>query len=476
MNRLKQFINNTWVESSSAQHLEYYNPYTEQVLGVVSECSTDDVNRAVQAAVEALPHWRCLSSQARGHYLSCFADFLEAHKSRLVREVVQNNGKRLLEAEMDIDDAISCYRYYAEVSATLEDEQSIHHPSYSITRCYEPLGVVAIITPWNFPLVTSAWKIAPALLAGCTLVFKPSEVVPLPEQSLAQAAIEMGLPEGVFNLVNGGASTGVALTSHPDVNKISFTGSNSTGSAVMRMAAKDVKDLTLELGGKSPILIFPDVSLEAAVEAVVSGICFNAGQMCSATSRLVVHEDIEEALYERLSNVIAQTSLGDPFNQSTDMGPLTHVKQLEQVNRYLSLAKQEGLEGLACNQVAQRPSTGYFVRPHVFRNVPRSSCLWQEEIFGPILCTQSFRNDEEALFIANDHPFALAASVICEDKEKARDIAKRLQAGTVWFNTEQVVLPQTSWGGFKHSGIGRELGPFGLDAYRGVKHVMGPLI
>ncbi|MGJ7462568.1 aldehyde dehydrogenase family protein [Halomonas sp. MA07-2] len=480
MHRLEQqFIDNQWVRSRGARYLPVMNPYREEVLAEVTAGAPQDVDDAVKTAQRALPAWRSLGGAKRATYLEGFAAALTRRREALVRLSSTNNGKVLAEAAIDLDDAIACYRYYADQARRLDERQgaavSVEMANVE-ARCYhDPVGVVGLITPWNFPLVTSAWKLAPALAAGCTAVLKPSEVTPLPEQALAEIALEIGLPSGVLNLLNGdGEGIGAPLSRHAGIDKVSFTGSNRVGEAVMAAAAERTVGVSLELGGKSPILVMEDADPEQAADWVMAGIYFNAGQICSATSRLLVHEAVADSLYAALEMRIDALVLGNPLAEQTDMGPLANARQRETVNGYLATAEQEGLRVVRDGRHRQLPPRGYFVAPTLYRDVPLTSRLWKEEIFGPVLCGHSVANEQEAIALANDSDFGLAATVISGDGDRARRIGRELRAGSIWFNTEQLVLPETGWGGFKRSGIGRELGPWGLASYLEVKHVVGP--
>lgn len=480
MQRLdKQFIDNRWVPSQGTRLLPVIDPYHERIIAEVTAGDPTDVDAAVSAARRALSPWQSLSGAERGAYLEGIATALSRRRDELMRLSSTNNGKVLQEAGIDLDDAIACYRYYAAQAHQLDTRQgeSVGLELKGVEAyCYhDPVGVVGLITPWNFPLVTSAWKLAPALAAGCTVVLKPSEVTPLPEYALAEIALEIGLPAGVLNLLHGdGDGIGAALSAHHGVDKISFTGSNRVGEAVMRAASEGARGVALELGGKSPILVMEDADPEQAADWVMAGIYFNAGQICSATSRLLVHESVAEALYHALAERIDALRLGDPLHDDTDMGPLTSARQRDAVLRYLSIAEQEGLTAVRDIRHRELPTRGYFLAPTLYRDVPCSSRLWREEIFGPVLCARSVASEAEAIALANDSDFGLAATVVSGDSERAKRIARQLRAGSIWFNSEQLVLPQTGWGGFKHSGIGRELGPWGLAAYLEVKHIVGP--
>jgi betaine-aldehyde dehydrogenase len=475
----QQFINNQWVASKGTRLLDVMNPYLEERIAQVTAGDASDVDLAVNAAQQAQPEWQALGGAARANYLDGFADALASRREALITLSATNNGKPLVEAGVDLDDAIACYRYYAKQATALDARQgervNVDMDGVEARTYHDPVGVVGLIAPWNFPLVTSAWKLAPALAAGCTAVLKPSEVTPLPERVLAEIALEIGLPAGVLNLLNGdGEGIGAPLTNHPGVDKISFTGSNRVGEAVMQAASTRTASVSLELGGKSPIVVMEDADPAQAADWVMAGIYFNAGQICSATSRLLVHEDIAAALYAALAERMDALTLGDPLAEGTDLGPLTSAKQRDAVKRYLDIAEQEGLTVVRDGRHRTLPAQGYFLAPTLYRDVPVESRLWKEEIFGPVLCGHSVTSDAEAIRLANASDFGLAATVISGDPERAKRIGRQLRAGSIWYNSEQLVLPETAWGGFKRSGIGRELGPWGLSAYLEVKHVVGP--
>ncbi|SEM17349.1 aldehyde dehydrogenase family protein [Halomonas caseinilytica] len=472
------FIDNAWVASRATRCLNVIDPYRETPIAEVTAGDPADVDDAVAAARRALPGWRELSSKRRGAFIDAIAEALEARRAALVELSSRNNGKPRAEADQDLVDAIACYRYYAGQARALDARQGetvdTGEAGLVSRRYQDPVGVAGLITPWNFPLVSSAWKIAPALAAGCTVVFKPSEVTPLPEQALAEIALEIGLPSGVFNLLHGdGRGVGEALTAHPGVDKLSFTGSNAVGEAVMAAAARGTRNVSLELGGKSPILVTADADPELAAELVLAGFCYNAGQMCSATSRLLVHESLADDLHARLDAAIADLVPGDPLDDATTLGPLVNAAQHQRVEAYLATAEAEGLVPTARSRIAL-PEHGHFIAPRIFRDVPTTSRLWREEIFGPVLCARTVRDDDEAVTLANDSSFGLAATVVAGDKGRAADIAARLQAGNVWCNAHQVAPPALGWGGMKASGIGRELGREGLEAYLETRYVTLP--
>ena len=466
------YIDGRWVEGAGADCITVHDPALGQPFAELRAASVDQVDQAVAAARQALPGWKNLGASERAGYLRRFAEQLGQRREALIALQMQNNGKPRHEAEVDLDDAVATFAYYAELAEQLPGK-NIDVPlavaGFKARTRLEPVGVVGLIVPWNFPLVTSAWKLAPALAAGCTVVLKPSEVTPLVEQAYGQIADALGLPPGVLNIVNGKAETGAALSSHDGLDKLSFTGSNNVGSQVMRSAASRCRPVTLELGGKSAIIVFDDCDLDQAVEWVVAGITWNAGQMCSATSRLLVQEGIADALLQRLQEALLNLRVGNPLAEEVDMGPLTSQGQWLKVAAYFATAREEGLDCLAGGRSLDRP--GWFASPTLYADVPVDSRLWTEEIFGPVLCSRRFATEAEAIALANDSRFGLVATVCSADVERAERVADALEVGHVWINSIQAVFVETSWGGTKGSGIGRELGPWGLSGYQSVKHV-----
>jgi betaine-aldehyde dehydrogenase len=477
--RDKLFIDGRWCDPVVPATLPVINPATEEKIADVAAGGIEDVERAVGAARRAFATWRKTSGAQRAAYLRAIARVIERRAEELAVLSSRNNGKPLAEARVDLSDAIATYDYYATLAEQLDARQNapvrLAVPGFASTTRLDPAGVVALIVPWNFPFVTTAWKVAPALAAGCAIVLKPSEITPLVELELGVIALEVGLPAGVLNIVNGtGTVVGAALCEHAGIDKISFTGSNRVGEQVMQVAARQIKSVSLELGGKSPMIVFDDADIDQAVDWILGGIFYNCGQMCSATSRLLVQRRIAPALIERLKSATESLKIGDAFSEGVGMGPLTSAAQLRTVLRYIDQGIAEGLTLLTGGKRAARFTHGYFVEPTIFVDVPAHSTLWREEIFGPVLCVRTFDAAEEAIALANDSDFGLAAGIITRDPARAERVAHALEAGHIWINSLQVVFPETSWGGFKRSGIGRELGPWGLDAYLEVKHVTRP--
>ena len=472
MNML-HYIGGQWAAGEGADVLCVFEPALGQPFSELRAASPLQVDLAVAAARQALPEWKTTPSAKRARYLRGFAAALDQRRAALITLQMRNNGKPRHEAEIDLDDAIATFSYYAGLAENLDAQQNrevaLAVNGFSSHTRLEAVGVVGLIVPWNFPLVTSAWKIAPALAAGCTVVLKPSEVTPLIELTYGEIAGEIGLPAGVLNIIGGKAEVGAVLSSHAGLDKLSFTGSNAAGSQVMHSAAEYCRPVTLELGGKSAIIVFDDCDIDLAIEWIVAGICWNAGQMCSATSRLLIQDGIADALLPRLADALSKLRVGNPFDQEIDMGPLSSQAQLAKVGEYFAIARDENLNCLAGGRALERQ--GWFVAPTLYADVPAESRLWTEEIFGPLLCARRFASEEEAILLANDSRFGLVATVASADLQRAERVASALEVGHVWINSVQAVFVETSWGGSKGSGIGRELGPWGLSAYQSVKHV-----
>lgn len=472
------YINGQW--SAGREHLRVINPATEALLTTVNGGDERAVELAVGAATEAFKRWSKTTGAERGAILRNIANGVRNGRDHLMKLQSSNNGKPQFEAAIDVDDVIATFEYYAGLAegldAQLDSNVALPSDDFSARLRREPCGVVGLIVPWNFPMVTTAWKLAPALAAGCCVVLKPSEVTPLPELELAAIIAESGLPDGVFNLVCGtGLAVGAPLSADPRIAKISFTGSNAVGVQVMQRAAETVKGVSLELGGKSSLLVLEDADLELAVELACGGGFFNAGQMCSATSRVLVAEELADEFLERLQKRAQAIRVADPFEPDVEMGALVNQAQYQRVLGHIDRGLSAGAK-LVCG--GNRPahlSRGYFLQPTVFTDVPLDSALWCEEIFGPVLCVRSFGSEAEAIALANDSQFGLVASVVTRNAETADRVANALQAGLVWLNAPQVIFPQTAWGGYKQSSIGRELGPWGLAAFQEIKHVIRAL-
>lgn len=469
------YINGAWHAGQAS--LEVINPATEAVLAHVSVGDASTVTQAVDAASAAFIDWSKSTGRDRAALLRKIAQGVSEQREQLMHLQSSNNGKPLFEAAMDVDDVIATFDYYASVAEAMDASQDspVALPSADLSARLrrEPCGVVGLIVPWNFPMVTTAWKLAPALAAGCCVVLKPSEVTPLAELQLARIIAEAGLPAGVFNLVCGtGLEVGAPLAADRRVAKISFTGSNAVGVQVMQRAAETIKGVSLELGGKSSLLVLADADLDLAVELACGGGFFNAGQMCSATSRVLVADSLADEFLHRVQARAEGIRVADPFADDVKMGALINRVQYQRVLGHIQRGVEDGAR-LLCG--GDRPADlpkGFFIRPTVFTDVPLDSALWNEEIFGPVLCVRRFTSEAEAIALANDSDFGLVASVVSASHETAERVANALQAGLVWVNAPQVIFPQAAWGGYKQSSIGRELGPWGLAAFQEIKHVI----
>ena len=469
------YIDGTWREGQAL--LEVINPASEAVLAQVSVGDGLAVKQAVDAASAAFSGWSNSTGRDRAALLRRIAQGVSEQREQLMHLQSSNNGKPLFEAGIDVDDVIATFAYYAGIAEAMDagQDQPVTLPSadFSARLRREPCGVVGLIVPWNFPMVTTAWKLAPALAAGCCVVLKPSEVTPLAELQLARIIADAGFPAGVFNLVCGtGLAVGAPLAADPRVAKISFTGSNAVGVQVMQRAAETIKGVSLELGGKSSLLVMADADLDLAVELACGGGFFNAGQMCSATSRVLVADSLADEFLQRLQARAESIRVADPFSDDVEMGALINRAQYQRVQGHIQRGIDDGAR-LLCG--GERPAdlpNGFFIRPTVFTDVPLDSALWNEEIFGPVLCVRRFATEDEAIALANDSDFGLVASVVSANTETAERVANALQAGMVWINAPQVIFPQTAWGGYKQSSIGRELGPWGLAAFQEIKHVI----
>jgi betaine-aldehyde dehydrogenase len=469
------YINGAWHAGQAS--LEVINPATEAVLAHVSVGDASTVTQAVDAASAAFIDWSKSTGRDRAALLRKIAQGVSEQREQLMHLQSSNNGKPLFEAAIDVDDVIATFDYYASVAEAMDASQdspvALPSADFSARLRREPCGVVGLIVPWNFPMVTTAWKLAPALAAGCCVVLKPSEVTPLAELHLARIIAEAGLPAGVFNLVCGtGLEVGAPLAADRRVAKISFTGSNAVGVQVMQRAAETIKGVSLELGGKSSLLVLADADLDLAVELACGGGFFNAGQMCSATSRVLVADSLADEFLQRVQARAEGIRVADPFADDVEMGALINRVQYQRVLRHIQRGVEDGAR-LLCG--GDRPADlpqGFFIRPTVFTDVPLDSALWNEEIFGPVLCVRRFTCEAEAIALANDSDFGLVASVVSASHETAERVANALQAGLVWVNAPQVIFPQAAWGGYKQSSIGRELGPWGLAAFQEIKHVI----
>jgi len=467
------FIDGQWVESVAGATFTTINPATEEPLAEVSEGRSEDVDRAVKAARRAFSDgaWPRLSPADRGRILWKIGDLLEQNLEEISRLESLDSGKTIAEAsKVDLPMAADCFRYFAGWSTKIEGETiPVRAPSLNYTL-REPLGVVGQIIPWNFPVLLAAWKVAPALAAGNTVVLKPAEQTPLTALRLAGIAQEAGLPPGVLNVVPGfGPTAGAALVDHPEVNKIAFTGSTAVGQEIMRRAAGSLKRLTLELGGKSPNIVFADADVDVAIRAASNGIFYNKGEVCTAGSRLFLEDSLHDAFLDRLQAHTSKLTQGDPLDPKTRIGPQVSEPQMNRVLGYIEKGRSEGAR-LVCGG-SRAPGRGYFVRPTIFDEVGGAMTIAREEIFGPVLAVIRFKEMEEVVRAANDTPFGLAAGIFTRDIKKAHRAARLLQAGTVWINSYGLYDNAMPFGGYKMSGFGRELGRHGISEYTQTKSV-----
>lgn len=471
-NRL--FIGGEWVDAADDARFPTLNPATGEVLAEVAEAGSADVAAAVEAAKDAFGAWRRLDAADRAARLWALSDAIEARFGELAALESLDTGKPIREAEIDIRQTIDTFRYFSGWATKLHGDTIPVRGDYLNYTYREPLGVVGAIIPWNFPLLMAARKVAGALACGNTVVLKPAEQTPITALELAALATEAGIPAGVLNVVPGyGEKAGAALVRHPDVAKIAFTGSTAVGKTIMREAAETLKKVSLELGGKSPNIIFPDADLDAAARGAYAAIFYNAGQCCTAGSRLLVHESIRDALLEKLVDRASKMQPGDPLDPKTRFGPLISEAQLRRVMDYIDAGRREGADLLVGGARAayQGEEKGYWLQPTIFDGVTPEHTIAREEIFGPVLATLTFSDEDEAIDLANRTIYGLAAAVWTRDVRRAHRMARSIDAGTVWINTYHPLDPASPFGGYKQSGFGRELGEDALALYTQVKSV-----
>ena len=474
MKTYDNWIAGRWVPAASGHIRDIADPANGEPVARVAESGREDIDKAVAAAREAFDQgpWRKTSAQDRGKVLFKIAEGIRA-KARVLAELeVRNCGKPLAEAEFDVADAANCFEFYGGLATKIHGE-TMNVPANSLSFVVrEPLGVCGQIVPWNYPLLMSCWKLAPALAAGNTLILKPSELTPVTALELATIIKESGLPDGVVNIVTGpGPGCGELLASHPQADNAAFTGGTVTGRKIMTAATGNLKKVTLELGGKNPNIVFADADFESAVDGALFGAFANQGEVCSAGSRLLVDRKIHKKLVDAMVAKVPRIKLGHGLDAGVKMGPLVSAAHREKVESYIAIGKQEGAR-LVCG--GGRPKgleKGNFLEPTIFDDVKPSMRIAREEIFGPVLSVIPFETEEEAIRLANDSEYGLAAGVWSRDINRALRVVRELRAGITWINTYHPTFNELPWGGYKQSGTGRELGLYGIEAYLETKQI-----
>lgn len=474
----KLFINDEWVPATSGQMFDVVDPSNNEVVHKVARGGAADIDAAVRAARVAFDTgpWPRMSGAERAVVLRKMGDEITARTDELARMEVLDNGKPLPEAVWDIEDTAGVFHFYADLAERLdnsvEEEIELGMEGFTSQAVKEPVGVAGAIIPWNFPMLMASWKVAPALAAGCTMVLKPSEVTPLTALELGVIANKAGLPAGVLNIITGfGPEAGQPLTEHSGVDKLAFTGSVPTGSRIMATAAQDVKTVSLELGGKSPLVVFADTPIDEAVEWIMFGIFWNQGEVCSATSRVLIEQPIYDAVLARLADEAKKIRIGHGLEDGVLLGPLVNKSQHEKVIAAIEKGKAEGARVVAGGGVPAGLEQGCYVEPTILADAPLDSWVWNEEIFGPVVCIRQFTTEAEAIELANRSKYGLAAAVMSADTERAERVARAFRAGIVWINCSQPTFTEAPWGGYKKSGIGRELGVWGLNNYLETKQI-----
>jgi aldehyde dehydrogenase (NAD+) len=469
----KLFINNEWCDARSGKTFPVYNPATEEQLTVCAEGDKADIDLAAKAARRAFESgaWPKMNARERGRILYRVAGLLEKHKEELAELETLNNGKPIYETmNADLPLAIETFEYYAGLADKIHGDTIPVSGNFFNYTLREPAGVVAQIIPWNFPLLMAAWKLGPALATGCTVVLKPAEQTPLTALRLVELLQEAGLPPGVVNVVPGyGPTAGAALTVHPEVDKVAFTGSTEVGKEVMRQAASALKRVSMELGGKAPNIVFADADLDAAVQGAMRGIFFNQGEVCCAGSRLFIEESAHDEFLAKLKTNAEKIVVGDPLDPKTRMGAQVSEEQFNKILGYIEKGKAEGARVVTGGGKAREK--GYFMKPTVFSGVTNEMTIAREEIFGPVVSAIKFKNHEDLVKQANDTVYGLSAGIWTRDIGKAHRLAKEVKAGTVWVNCFNCFDAASPFGGFKQSGFGRELGKYAIELYTQVKSV-----
>ena len=475
--KYKMFVDGKWVSSHTGETWNVINPANQDVIATVPLADEEDARMAIMAARRAFDKgpWRKMSQVERGKLLFALARAIRDQAEELAQLETLNSGKPIRESRMDMSDAADCFEFYGGLADKINgDIVPVPDPNIFAMVLREPVGVVGQIIPWNYPLLMAAWKLAPALATGNCCVLKPAEITPLTALELAKLIKEVGFPDGVVNIINGlGPVAGMELAKNEYVDKIAFTGSTEVGKQLMIAAAGNVKKISLELGGKSPMIVFEDADFPLAVEWVQFGIFVNQGEVCSATSRLYLHDKIHDRFVEELTKKAKRIKIGNPLEEATEMGPIASEKQLNKVMHYIELGKKEGAEIAYGGKRLQNGELkkGFYVSPTIFTNVKNDMKVVQDEIFGPVLTVMKFREEDEAIELANQTRYGLAAGVFTRDINRAFRITKELRAGILWVNSSQPCFNQLPWGGYKQSGIGRELGRYAVEEYTQLKQV-----
>jgi betaine-aldehyde dehydrogenase len=475
MSSTKMWIDNAWVDASDGGTREVINPADGSVIARVPEATATDVSRAVAAARRAFDDgpWPRMAARDRGTLLFRVAEAIRARAAELAETDTRNMGKPIVEAEFDVNDAAHCFEYYGGLASKIHGE-TLEVPDNALSMVVrEPVGVVGQIIPWNYPLLMAAWKLGPALAAGCTAVLKPAEQTPLSALMLAEIFQSLDLPPGVVNIVTGdGPTAGAALVTDRRVDKIAFTGGVDTGKLVIRGAAETIKRMSIELGGKNPNIVFADADFEAAVDGALFGAFANQGEVCSAGSRLLVERSIYDRMLTAIADKVGRITLGDPMSRDTKMGPLVTKEHQDKVLGYIEVGKKEGRLVTGGSKPKDAAlARGWYVEPTVFADVDNSARISQEEIFGPVLTVIPFDSEADAIRIANDTPYGLAGAVWSRDVFRGIRVLKQIRAGILWLNTYHPTYNEAPWGGYKQSGFGRELGAYGLEHYLETKQI-----